>query len=420
MNVHPTASTYTDPKDLLAEQTRVFDVCASCRRCFNLCPSFPTLFDYIDEEADFEAKGLTREHIHTVTDLCFSCQLCWNHCPYTPPHEWEIDFPGLMTRAKVVQKTRWSWKSRLLANIELIGKVGSLSRALTNWANTNPITRRTLQIFIGIDRRAILPVITKESFTNWFSKRPTLEKTSKRVSLFYTCVGNYFASEIAKDTVKVLNHNDIGVEVPDQVCCGMPYLDLGDLDTVKRKATRNIKSLLKDAKKGNPIIVPNPSCSLMIKQEYPKLFNDEDSRIVSANTYDICEYLTSLRKNKELKTDFPGDINGKSITYHVPCHLRSQNIGFPAKELLELIPETTVNSIEQCSGHNGNWGVLKVYFEKSMNVGKKLFQEIDDSQSDIVVSDCSLAGDHIKAATKRSTVHPITVLSDAYNLDKES
>ena len=58
MNVHPTSSTYTDPKDLLAEQTRVFDVCASCRRCFNLCPSFPTLFDYIDEEADFEAKAL--------------------------------------------------------------------------------------------------------------------------------------------------------------------------------------------------------------------------------------------------------------------------------------------------------------------------------------------------------------------------
>ena len=161
-------------------------------------------------------------------------------------------------------------------------------------------------------------------------------------------------------------------------------------------------------------------CASNFSQEYPKLFNDEDSRVVAANTYDICEFLTSLQKNKQLKTDFPGDINGKTITYHVPCHLRSQNIGFPAKELLELIPETTVNSVEQCSGHNGNWGVLKAYFEKSMNVGKKLFQEIDDTQSDIIVSDCSLAGDHIKAATKRSTVHPVTVLCDAYNLDKQS
>ena len=419
MNVHPTSPTYTDPNDLLAEQTRVFDVCASCRRCFNLCPSFPALFDYIDEETDFEAKALTKKHIHTVTDLCFSCQLCWNHCPYTPPHEWEIDFPGLMTRAKVVQKTRGSWKSRLLANIELIGKVGVLSRSLTNWANTNPITRRMLQIFIGIDRRAILPVITKETFTKWFSKRPHLDNPSESISLFYTCVGNYFASDMAKDSVKVLNHNDIEVEVPDQTCCGMPYLDLGDLDTVKRKASKNFRSLVKDAKNGKPIIVPNPSCSLMIKQEYPKLFDDNDARIVSENTYDICEYLASLRKNKKLKTDFSGNINRKTITYHVPCHLRSQNIGFPAKELLELIPETTVNAVEQCSGHNGNWGVLKAYFEKSMKVGKKLFQEIDDVQSDIVVSDCSLAGDHIKTGTKRSTVHPVSILCNAYDLDKK-
>ena len=86
---------------LFEELERVFDLCHGCRRCVSLCNAFPTLFDLVDESSTMEVDGVDKSDYWKVVDQCYLCDPCYQtKCPYIPPHEWNIDFPHLMLRAK--------------------------------------------------------------------------------------------------------------------------------------------------------------------------------------------------------------------------------------------------------------------------------------------------------------------------------
>jgi Fe-S oxidoreductase len=404
------------------EFRRVFDICHGCRRCFNLCPSFESLFNLIDTKGE-DVDNLTSRNFKEVVDLCYQCKLCFNHCPYTPPHRWKVDFPRLMLRSKAVEAKYHgvSLQDRVLGNTDLLGRLGSATAPLSNWANKNSAVRLVMEETIGIHRDRNLPEFHRETFSQWYTKyaralKPASKKSNGKVALFYTCSVNYNDPDVGKATVKVLEKNGVEVIVPEQKCCGMPYLDGGDIESALENVGFNLKHLNDAVKQGCDIVVPGPTCSYMLKQEYPTLSRSERAQAVSQRSYDICEYLMRLHEQGKLDTTF---VQGQgTIAYQLPCHLRAQNIGYKSRDLMQLIPNTQVRMIQRCSAYDGTWGAKKEYYQLSLKWAEPLFKEINEAEADLVVSDCPLAGLQITKGTEQRPLHPIQVLARAYGLEE--
>jgi Fe-S oxidoreductase len=413
-------------KDQLVKETlRVYDICDGCRRCFNLCPSFNTLLDRIDEY-DSDTSKFTAQNFEQVEKECYYCKLCYNHCPYNPPHDYQIDFPRLMAAWKKqrVAEGGATWRDKLLVHTDIIGQLGSLTAPLTNWALKTPWIRGLVERVVGIHKdRQILP-FEKESFYRWWGKRK-IEKAKKspnaKVVIFPSCMVNHQATDIGKATAQVLEKNGVEVVVPaGQQCCGMPLFDLGDTEGMIRAAEANYRVLRPYLDAGYDVIVPAASCSLMLKREYPYLQPTDSMKQLAEHTFDICEYLIKLKREGKLLLDFPK--NPGLIAYQIPCHLRDQNIGFKSKEAMELTG-AKVQLIEKCSGHDGTWGAKVEFFDLSMKVAKKVVRELDET-AELVASDCPLSAlqiDQARGQTQDSqnrTVHPIQIIRDAYQLPR--
>ena len=398
------------------EFLRIADICHGCRRCFNLCPSFSILLNGIDA-LDGEVGKLDEATKGSVVDSCFYCKLCYNHCPYTPPHEFQLDFPLLMVRAKAVraQTTRPRLRDRLLVKTDFIGRTARWAAPLINRLNRVGWFRALLQRWGGIHRDRVLPPIAFQTFPAWFRRRARPSKTgARKVALFSGCLTNYNYPAIGRATVQVLEKNGVQIAWPDQVCCGMPCFDTGDFDALKAQARRNVESLKAMVDQGYAIVSPIPSCSLMLKKEYPALLGTDEARTVAKHTFDICEYLMSLHQKGELSTDFTQPIG--TIAYQIPCHLRDQNIGYKSRDLMQLIPGATVEVIEKCTGHDGSWSVKTEFFEASMLLGGKAFRAVREADAATVVSDCPLSGLQIEQGAGKKTWHPIEIVHRAYGL----
>jgi Fe-S oxidoreductase len=424
---------YYNEAPLVAELERVFDICHGCRRCVSLCTAFPTLFDLIDEGPTGELDGVAREDFGKVVDQCYLCDLCFmTKCPYVPPHEWNVDFPHLMLRAKAVKfrKGQVRLRDRILTSTDALGKLAAIPvvAQTVNAANHNGVARRVLQSVLGVDRRRELPPYAPARFRR--TARPAQqwavrdgERTPGKVAIFSTCYINYNEPGIGHDLLAVLAHNEIPtVLVAQEACCGMPKLELGDMEGVERLKARNIPGLAELARSGYAILAAVPSCALMFKQELPLMFSgDTDIQSVADAMFDPFEYFMLRKRDGLLKTDFKQPL-GK-VAYHIPCHARVQNLGQKTREALQMIPDTEVTTVERCAGHDGTWGVKEEYFEQSMRIGRPVFRRMSEGQPDYISSDCPIAGRHIEqgirdagTALTAQKAHPLTLLRKAYGL----
>ncbi len=421
--------TFYDHADLFKELERVFDICHGCRRCVSLCNAFPTLFDLVDESETMEVDGVAKEDYWKVVDHCYLCDLCYmTKCPYVPPHEWNVDFPHLMLRAKAVQfkEKGASFRNRLLTSTDTVGKLAGIPVVVSvvNAANRNPGMRKLLENTLGVSADAVLPeyhsVTLRDRLRTHAPRivpRPG-EKTTGKVALFATCYGNYNEPDIGEDLVAVFEHNGIPVTtVPKERCCGMPKLELGDLESVEEAKNANIPVLAKLVDEGFDIVAPVPSCVLMFKQELPLMFpDDEDVQKVKNAIYDPFEYLMLRHKEGWLKTDFKVPL-GK-VAYHVACHQRVQNIGMKTRDVLQLVPDTEIMPIERCSGHDGTYAVKKEFHDISMKIGRPVVNKVKQAQPDHYTSDCPMAGHQIENGLKDGShpEHPLTLLRKAYGI----
>jgi len=410
------------------ELRRVYDICGGCRRCLPLCPSFKVLFDRMDVEAvDGDVDKLPAGDVKEVVDLCYQCKLCFNHCPYTPPHRWEVDFPRLMLRARAAQarSSGVSVQDRMLGNADLVGKLGSLAAPLSNWMNELSVHRAFMQAVVGIHKQRNLPTFARPTFSSWFKGRAPSRSalkapaggaasTGRKVALFATCSVEYYQTSTGRAAVNVLERNRVDVSLPPQRCCGMPYLDGGAVDEAKALIRDNVASLAAAAREGREIVVLGPTCSYMLKQEFPWLDDSADAKLVAANTRDIFEYLAKLNAAGELDTNFTKPVG--AVTYHMPCHLRAQNIGHKSADVLRAIPGASVDVVEKCSAVDGTWGFKKEYYELSMRLAKPLFDAVT-AAGPVTATDCPLAALQIEQGTGRKPKHPVEVLAAAYGFE---
>lgn len=433
---HPIAwkqADYFNEESLFGELERVFDICHGCRRCVNLCNAFPTLFDLVDESETMEVDGVAKAEYWKVVDQCYLCDLCFmTKCPYVPPHEWNVDFPHLMLRAKAFKfrKGEVRLRDKILSSTDALGKLAAIPvvAQTVNTANRIGAARAVLQSVLGVDKRRELPPYAPAKFRSRAKvgeKWPVLdgERTPGKVAIFSTCYVNYNEPGIGHDLVAVLEHNEIPTVLARQeACCGMPKLELGDLEGVERLKNANIPALVEVARAGYAILAPVPSCALMFKQELPLMFPDDAGvQAVADAVFDPFEYFVLRNRDGLLKTDFTKPL-GK-IAYHIPCHGRVQNIGQKTREMLQLVPDTEVTTIERCSGHDGTWGVKVEYFEQSMKIGRPVFRQAAQVMPDFISSDCPIAARHIQQGIrdggtelKAEKAHPLTLLRKAYGL----
>ena len=422
---------FYDEAALGKELERVFDICHGCRRCFNLCQAFPTLFDAIDESPTGELEGVGREVYWKIVEHCYLCDMCYmTKCPYVPPHEWNIDFPHLMLRAKAqgFRAGRPRWRDRLLTSTDLVGRLAGIPvvSEVVNAANASPMGRWVLERTLGVHPEAPLPKYHSTSARARLWEQPLHQpaptptpETQGRVALFATCYGDRNEPDLPVDLAAVFRHNGIEVVLVERErCCGMPKLELGDLESVARAKDANIPELLRLVDAGFDIVAPIPSCVLMFKQELPLMFpEDADVQRVRRRIFDPFEYLMLRHKAGLLRTDFVRSLG--SVSYHVPCHLRVQNIGLRTRDLLRLVPDTNVDVIERCSGHDGTYAVKSEFREFSMKIGRPVMQRVAAAGPDWYASDCPMAGHQIASGIEdhhQAPTHPLRLLRIAYGI----
>jgi Fe-S oxidoreductase len=429
----PTDPAYFDPTALRAELDRVFDLCHGCRLCFNLCPSFPSLFRFIDAK-DGDVTALTDGERDQVVDECYQCKLCYVKCPYVPPHEWELDFPRLMSRVHAVrQRQGVSVKERLtdqfLGRTDALGQFSVPAAPLVNWATGSPGSwpRRVMEKTVGIASERLLPPYARQRFTTWFKKRTRrapIPGGNGKASIFPTCFVEYMEPDVGRAIVEVYEHNGVDCSVPPGTkCCGAPWLHSGNVEEFGKAARRNLAALAAEVRAGRDVIVAQPTCAYVVKRDYPIYAKGPDAQLVAAHTYDPAEYLMKRHRDAEdtftVRDGFPGRDDGTvpdAVTYHVACHLQAQNAGLRSRDLLK-VAGVRCALVQRCSGIDGTWGYRSENYELARQVAAPLGREIEAAGNSVVCGDCHLANGSILQETGKRPVHPMQLMARAYGLD---
>ena len=418
------------------EMERVFDICHGCRRCFNLCDSFPRLFDLIDNSETEELDSVDKKDYKQVADACTFCDMCFMvSCPYVPPHEFDLDFPHLMLRYRAAE-LRDGKVDRMALELTKTDRNGRLAKkmpGIANWASDtkNGMTRGVLESVAKVDRNAELPKYHSKTFVERAEKDvPEVNEDApahgRKAVLYATCFVNYNNPRIGAATREVLAKNGVETEVVYPRCCGMPQFEQGDLEAVAASAKQVATELEPWIDKGYDVIALTPSCALMMKFEWPLIVpNDDKIEKLSKATSDVTEYVVDIN-GKEGLAEGMSPIDG-SVAVHIACHARAQNMGNKAFEMLKLIPEADVKQLPRCSGHGGSWGVMKGNFETALKVGKPVARDMLKAEKTYVASECPLAGVHIlqgmerlaedKSKVPEESFHPIQIFAKAYGIE---
>jgi glycerol-3-phosphate dehydrogenase subunit C len=423
---------FWDEAKLDAEMHRVLDICHGCRRCFNLCDSFPRLFDLVDNSKTGELDSVDSKDFKPIVDACTLCDMCFlTKCPYVPPHSFNLDFPHLMLRYRAVEAKKHGIPTAdaQLMQTDRNGVLASLAPAVANFASAvgSPL-RPALEKVAGLHREAALPRFVGQSLAlRAHAEAPTVNEQApafgRRAVLYATCFGNYNEPEIGLAARAVLAQNGVKTEVVHPGCCGMPKLEQGDLAAVAESARKVAAELGRWIDAGWDVIALVPSCALMLKFEWPLLEPAEPGvQKLSKATFDLSEYIVDIARKEGMA---PGmqPVEG-NVSIHIACHSRAQNFGQKGAEMLRLIPGIALNVVERCSGHGGSWGYKKDNFEVALKVGRPVARSVAQAGSSWMASECPLAGLHIAqgvdklgAPVPQRVAHPIQLLARAYGLE---
>ncbi|MCA9319973.1 MAG: 4Fe-4S dicluster domain-containing protein [Planctomycetes bacterium] len=421
----PSKEAYWNEPLLQKEVTRAFEICHGCRMCFKYCDSFPTLFEMIDGPADGDVRKVTESKTREVMDHCFQCKLCEVQCPYTPRdgHEYQLDFPKLVHRHQAIRarKEGISVRDRLLGNPDRTARLARLSFGLANVMNRFRPIRFVMEKILGIHRAKLLPEFATTTFEKWAAHAGKVRKPGEgEAVLFQTCYVQNNEPQIGRDTVDVMERN--GVELACTAglsCCGMPAWESGDIETTRRLAKENLDRLMPWVDRDAKVIAINPTCSMMLRREWPELVAPEDreraERLAGA-VRDPGEFLWSIRNEERFNTEFRST-PGESVAYHVPCHLRAQGVGFKGRDLLRKIPGVKPKMTMECCGHDGTYAMKCESFEASCRIGKKAFDGMMEADAAVWASDCPLAALQFEQHAGTRALHPMSILARAYRED---
>jgi len=427
LSYDPSEEKYWQPELAEAEVRRAFEICHGCRMCFKYCDSFPTLFSLLDDRHDGDVRRLSPGQVEQVMDACFQCKLCEVQCPYTPRdgHAFQLDFPKLVHRWRGIRQrgAPRSLRHRVLNDPDTAGRMARLSLGLANVANRSRPLRVLMEKTIGVHRDKQLPDFASEPFDAWAARSGFVrDEPGGEAILFQTCFVQHNDPGIGQDALEVLRANGVDVRVVrGLVCCGMPAWEHGDLASLRRQARRDLDLLMPNVERGAKVLVVNPTCSMMMRREWPHLLDggdrDRAERLAPA-VMDVSEFLWSIRNEPRFNAGFRSAPPGGKIAYHAPCHLRAQGIGFKGRDLLRRIPGVTVAAtVMECCGHDGTYAMTVEGFEPSRRIGRKAFEGMQAAEAETWATDCPLAAIQFGQHAGRKPLHPVSILARAYRVD---
>lgn len=430
----PTDGLTYDPKDpryfdkaaLDKEVTRIFEICHGCRMCFKYCDSFPSLFSFIDDRHDGDVAKLTEGETAEVMGDCFQCKLCEVQCPYTPRdgHEFQLDFPKMVARyrAQKVKREGVPFREKVLGNPDGTAAFARASLGMANVMNRNAAHRWFLEKVLGIHRDKLLPDFAGKTFEKWADGEGRLDgEPGGEVALFQTCYVQHNEPQVGRDTIEVLEQSKVDVRcVRGLECCGMPAWESGDLEGLRRHAKANLDRLGPFVDAGAKVVAINPTCSMMLRREYPELVAPEDTaraEKLAAATMDPSEFLWGIRNEERFATETKSG-PGETMSYHAPCHLRAQGVGFKGRDVMKKVLGVKLGTVMECCGHDGTYAMKVESFEASVRVGKRAFDGMIDGagqgKSEVWATDCPLAALQFEQHAGKKPMHPMTVLAKAY------
>jgi glycerol-3-phosphate dehydrogenase subunit C len=421
LSYDPEEPAYWDDAGLAKEVTRVFEVCHGCRMCFKYCDAFPKLFAYVDKEHDGKVTDLTAKETAAVMNDCFQCKLCEVQCPYTPRdnHPFKLDFPKLVHRYRAVQarKRGTSLRDKFLGDPDAAGRAARASGGLADRMNRVGAHRWFMEKTLGIHRDKLLPGFARQTFEEWASQEGLIRAVPDgEAVLFQTCYVQNNEPEIGRDTVEVLTRNQVDIRCARGLeCCGMPAWESGNLRELQKRARRNLDVLVPYVEKGAKVLAINPTCSMMLRREYPTLVAAEDrERAVklAEAVRDPSEYLWSLRDEPRFSRDFKS--HPEKVAYHAPCHLRAQAVGFRGRDLIRRTGVSDVTFVAECCGHDGTYAMKVESFEASRRIGGKAFTGMQEPDATTWVTDCPLAAIQFEQHAGKKPLHPMSLLARAY------
>ena len=398
------------------------DLCVKC----NICTSYCTVSNVTDLFPGPKFVGPQAQRfrnpfeisVDNSVDYCSGCGVCTMVCP----HGVKVMEMNAKARYKLYQRKPIPLRNRLLGRSELLGKLNSPIAPVANLFLENSLVRILVEKVVGVHRKAPLPKFSFETFRGWYRavhlKSPQRLVSDKRVVYFHGCSTNYYEPRVGKAAIAVLEHNGYEVVVPKQICCGLPMLSNAEFEAARSNAYYNIKSLVKFAKAGHKIVGTSTSCTLSLKSDYLHILDidTEEAKLVSRQTYDICEFLSELADAGGLRTDFKSSID-VTLPYHSPCQLKAHNIGLPAIALMEMIPGVKIKHVQSdCCGIAGTYGYKKEKYQIGMNVGKPVFDQVRAVGSDVAVCDSETCRWQIGQVTGARMIHPVELLAQAYGL----
>ena len=413
------------PEAIELELRRVFGVCGSCRICSKLCPAFTTLFAAIDRGADSGGGGLTAvtaEELTAVVDLCFDCRRCTWRCPFLPPHEAAVHVPWLVLAAKAARASQLGRTGGLqrLRRREQLAALGCATAPASNVLARWPARALTGRL-LGWHPDAVWPAFAPTTWSRWLRREirqrawmPNAVDNVARVALFASCSANFFDLAAGQAVAQVLWHNFVELALPDHGCCGRPLLLAGDLDGARLAARANVAALLPWVDRGFEVVTPDPSCALMLREDYPRLLRSGDAQRLAEHTFEACEYLVRLRGEHKLRDDLrPTHI---TVRLHASCHAAAPRAGLKSLDLLRAVPGVEVEGVEECSAGGGTWGMRRESFALSAQWGAALVDAMGRNAANLYASDCPWARLRIGAGTGRLVRHPVEIVRDAYGL----
>ncbi len=424
LSYDPSEDVYWDTGALDQEMRRAFEICHGCRMCFKYCDSFPNLFRMLDDRYDGDVHQIQSGDMNEIADACFQCKLCEVQCPYTPrdSHEYQLDFPKLMHRYQAIRKRRegHTLRERVLADPDATAKMARMSLGLANAMNKVAAHRWFMEKTLKIHRDKQLPDFASETFDDWAEKNDRVKGPGQETVLFQTCYVQNNEPQIGRDTLDVLDRNEVKVACTSGLkCCGMPAWESGDLQTLRANAKHNLDMLIPHVDAGAKVLAINPTCSMMMRNEYPHLLDGADrerAQKLAEAIRDPGEFLWSIRKEERFNTDFKST-PGSAVAYHAPCHLRAQAVGFKGRDLLRKIPGVVPKPTMECCGHNGTYAMKVEGFEPSQRVGEKAFRGMKKADAEVWATECPLAAIQFEQHAGRRPMHPMTILAKAYQAD---
>jgi len=421
-----------DPAQV-ATVTRACNGCGECRTQSpdaRMCPIFRAL---PAEEASPRAKAnlirgvltgkldlnsLTSEEFKKVADLCINCHMCLHECPA------KVDIPKLMVEGKgaYVAANGLSLSDRVLTHLDVVSRLACMISPLANWSLKNRQMRWLMEKAFGIAQGRKLPRVDSPSFLRRAARR-RLTRPSRRsghkVAYFVDMYANYHDSQLARAMVAVFEHNGVAVYVPPrQRQAGMGAISAGALDTARRLARHNTAILADAVRQGYHIIATEPGAAVCLVREYPNLLDDDDVRLVAANSSEACDYLWKLHTMGTLQLDLKPVT--ATLAYHMPCRMKALQIGSPGENLLRLIPGLTVHPIEEgCSGMAGTFGLKRENYRASLRIGMNLINRLREPVYQAGTTECSTCKIQMEQGTTKPTIHPLKLFALSYGLMPE-